>query len=274
MFGTVGELRKAIRNTSATIFNRSPLSVNEQLPGIHPSYVILPAPKRDEGMTNYCIENAVYYIYLDADRPQMEKPVPADELAYSILEGLYSSWPYVTTNARPALFFLPGQWTNEAAEREYQNQIKELDEKQMAWYQVLLEQGDGMYARANRDPRVITILHREAASRLGAKREWAFNMDPDKRCPFCAAPVIFNAVICRECKEVINPEAYRRLKAEMGVEAVLVGTQKTEIVPPSPSPVGTVGNIVRATEPEIKSNVPVATGAITKEMVKNAPTSK
>lgn len=262
--GMIGNITP-VRDRAATLFNRSPLQINENIPGTHPAYFILDAPRLPEQMTCQVIYKAKQYIYIDSDRPQLERDVDSVELASAVIEGLMASWPMVTAHARPAFFFAEGTWTVKVALHELAGSIKQMDELQMNWFNQLLFQADAFYARANRDPRVITILHREAAERLGAKREWAIDLDPNKRCPFCAAPVVFNAVICRECKEIINVEAYKRLKSELGGEAVEAGTRK-----------GTISEIERTTEPQITSNIPNANigGAINAAMIKAANTRK
>lgn len=256
-----------IRVRVATLMNRSPLNIDENIPGIYPAYFNLPAPTREQKMTIQVIEKAEHHIYLDADRPMMRNEIDAEVLAASVIEGLMASWPMVGKDCRPAFFAASGGWTVESALKELAKPIKEADEIQNHWFQQLLMQADSYYSRA-KDTRVITMLHREAAERLGAKREWAFNLDPNKVCPFCSAPVIFNAVICRECKEVINPEAYRRLKAELGSEAVEEGTNKPVLAGALAH--GLVEDIKRTTEPQIKSNVPLTNsgiGSVSKDLI-------
>jgi hypothetical protein len=270
--GQIGKINQTYE-MPATLFNMYPINVNENIPGIHPSYFALKSPTLEERMTCLVIGKTLHYIYVDSDRPMMEKITPSDQVAASIIEGLMSAWPLVDASSRPALFFAAGEWNRDTAELEFKDSIKQVLELQNNWLRNILEQGDQFYTRANRDARVITILHREAAQRLGAKREWAFALDPNRICPFCSAPVVFNAVICRECKEIINPSAYNRLKSELGAEAVKEGTTKPVVVTPE---------IIEEPKPQI----PTSTGQhsiqdVVKNMQKeakkvadNAPVSK
>jgi hypothetical protein len=114
--------------------------------------------------------------------------ISAREIAEDLIQDLVVHGVFVCAGARPT----DAELASAAARRQ-------------AWYQDLVAEADGMWARGH-SYREISDMHRRAALSLGIERDWAFVPQQLVDCPACGEKVKPNVAVCRHCGAVLDPE--------------------------------------------------------------------
>ncbi len=108
-------------------------------------------------------------------------------------------------------------------------------EKQRAYYVLLIQAGDASWAKNGKHEH-ISDSQRRAALSLGIEREWATILRERRDCPGCGESVLAHVAFCRQCKTIINKEAYDRLElADQGAhpkayEDLSAGKEQSDVV--------------------------------------------
>jgi hypothetical protein len=140
-------------------------------------------------------------------------PVLADEVARSIVEDQLGSMIHVSEDAQPGLFWTPGEYTAEAIQVKFSDELTELHEKQLRWFRENVREADDLWGRF-RQHRVIASRMIDAANFLGLKREWCDldrHQDELVPCTFCTVLIPSIAIVCPNCKQVLKKEEYEAM---------------------------------------------------------------
>jgi hypothetical protein len=163
-------------------------------------------------------------------------PVYADALA----ECLISEWranKIANEYGRPGIFVCAGsQPTDEELARERNIQT--------VWCEKLVNEAEGHWVKGDRE--LVSQLHREAAKWLGREAyDWVHNTGQAKltACPFCATKIDEAAIVCRECRNVINLDKWtqaqtRQIEAEHKLaelrKKLMPEAEAPKVAPPPP----------------------------------------
>lgn len=202
----------------ATVISMFPMEINEPKPGLYPGYFVIPAAPLGE-FSFLIVGDAVYYQETKNEvKTQVRTPyyTLAESIVNDFQNGHIGRIPNV---AEPGVFWVQGSWSSRNEIRD--NFAEELDvceKKQIEWFKNLVNMADEMYTKSQRYSSV-SMLQRLAARRLAIQRPWLLRTgDSANTCKFCKAETPYGAVKCPNCREVLDPIAYKQLLAEMAEE--------------------------------------------------------
>src|SRR5215468_1087965 len=199
-----------------TVVNYLPFTFIEKKPGQVPDeYIIPPATNEEKTPGLLPVKDTHSNLYMPLQENTFRVPIAADTIANDLVEGLLSAQMKRDIDiAEPAIFFVEGNHTLESLKANYSEVITKAHYKQAVWLGRLVKQADDDWQRF-RQHKFITDMERFAARKLGFKREWvdvsAATPLEFENCKFCTTQVLKGAVICPNCKHVLDPIAYAKL---------------------------------------------------------------
>ncbi len=151
------------------------------------------------------IKGAVRAQY-NEDYKIIDMPVPAETVAASVVNDYVNGQMYTDTDAKPALFFVEGEWSQADFEKNFAKQIEQAVEQQDRWFRKLVSLADDIWQQHHQH-KFIMDLQRWAARHLNYKREWLDDAtDKIIKCPACMQLISRDAAICFACKCIVNPQ--------------------------------------------------------------------
>jgi hypothetical protein len=204
-----------------TVVSFLPWALNELKPGLIPeNYYIPPAKDGIPGVLH--IRDARSNLYV---RDGKTYPIthPAEEVANSIVADYCTAQLQGSSDAKPALFWVPGKWSGSEILTKFITEVAEAKTKQNVWFLRLVRLADDDWARFGQH-RMITDLQRHAARSLGQlNKPWMQNLEPTEyvKCPACATLVDINAAVCANCGYITNKDKAKVL----GIESTKVSVK-------------------------------------------------
>lgn len=194
-----------------TLVSIYPQVINETKPGQDPAEYCLKACEDEKVPSTLHIGEAVDNRFVGGDVGTVQMPIKAETVAKAFVQDLISSFAHADASAYPGVFYLEGKKT--IAEILASAAYKEALGKQRAYFLRLVKLADDDW-NANRKHGNISAMHRLAANKLGQVRDWTVNVEDSKtlRCPGCMVHVPEQAVICANCKTILDEEKFKKLK--------------------------------------------------------------
>lgn len=153
--------------------------------------------------------------------PPLEIPVASIRVADSVIKDYCSGLLGCEMGSvMPGLFMVPGAFTVAEIQKNNKNLVDAANLKQRAWFQVLVNMADVLWARTNGNPLCIADDMRLAARELEYKdKPWMQNYQHMelKNCPACGTLRNSNFPICANCKTILDPAAYAKLGLKQAV---------------------------------------------------------
>lgn len=199
-----------------TVVNFLPWQLRENKPGVIPNEFIV--PKRNGKIPGTLIvKDCVSNVDMGLDRPAFKSPVPAEQLAKSIVDDHAKSLLEVDQDCGPALFYVEGEVKPEEVADKFPEKVAYYLQSQNKWWFKLVKVADDLWSRY-RQHKMITDLQRHAAKELGLNgKEWAMEPEPITltKCPACKTAIESDAIVCSSCK-AIQP-GKEELAKKMGI---------------------------------------------------------
>lgn len=197
--------------SKATIVSLYPDVITEVKHGMFPTRFVIPAAERDDFSLLH-IEDAFHYVIAVGIEDPIRYPVPAEEVANSIVNDFCSAFIGIDNDSKPGLFFLPGHASKTEISLMHKSELDAAKTRQNNWYKNLVAMADDTWART-RQHKSISDLQRTAAKQLALKRDWTSVVpEKDELCPACKVSVHPDAIICHNCKTIIDLEQYKKLQ--------------------------------------------------------------
>jgi len=200
-----------------TIVNLYPGRLEEIKPGVIPNVFIIEGAKDKESFTVTHITDAKYQTDPVAGRPSIFVPILAEEIAHSIVNDFVQSKVGTEPGGKgPGIFVLKGTFTVEEVEKKFKAQLDRARAFQNQWFSETVQIADNDWA-VKRSHLVIPQDAKWGAVWLGLNKEWNKTLEEmlkktTKTCPGCAFEVPLAAIICRDCKTILDPERAKGLK--------------------------------------------------------------
>jgi hypothetical protein len=193
-----------------TVVSIVPFNIVENKPGLFPGQFIIPAAQ-GEDFNILHVGPSKYYVYLDSERGYFEAQSTEKEVAESIVMDYSVAQVGYGDGSQPGLFIIPEKLTKEEIRKKYSGKLSEIRAVQNNWFRRLVTLADDDWARYHQH-KMISDLQRFAAQYLGMDREWLIQAtDEVKRCPGCRTVVDPLAIICSNCRTVLNKAEYDKL---------------------------------------------------------------
>jgi len=200
----------------ATVVSIVPFEVNAQKPTLHPGDFTIP---KSDGKTPsiIIIGESGFDVYMGAERrpKYIHVKVSPYEAAESIVEDFVQSMIATTADARPGIFWVPGEFKLDEVIEKFLDKIQAAKEIQHRWFLELVKLADDDWTKSNHRHSAISNLQRFACESLGFKREWneAIKTNPDLLtnipCPACTTMINKAAMLCPNCKTILKPKEYK-----------------------------------------------------------------
>jgi hypothetical protein len=204
----------------ATVISIVPFPIQEHKPGIYPGDFTIPASKLNEPVVLHLGES-VYYVEVDENRSLPVHSSPR-EMARSLVED------YVTSNlaynpgdnAGPGVIWKDGMLSASDFKLKFPKELEELIQKQWNWFIKLVKMADDDYEKTRRH-QSISDMQRYAAKALNLDKPWIISQPSEQsilqhsdtmRCAACQSFISKVAIICPQCKMIINEEKWKTLK--------------------------------------------------------------
>lgn len=196
----------------STVVSVAPFPLNERKHTVIPSDFSIPPAAYPNGIEILIVSPAITMLYLDADRGSTKVPIDSWELANSIVNDYVKTVLSYRPGAGPGFFALEGDYTIPQVEQEQRAKLVGARDSQKRWFQNLVRLADDDWAKY-RQHRSISEVQRIAAKSLSLQREWITSI-PEKEnlCPVCRDLVDPLAIMCKNCKFIINEVEYRKVK--------------------------------------------------------------
>lgn len=213
---------------SATVISLVPFPIHEPKPGMTPSeFHIDPAP--DGGFSTLLVTGCKHGVYLDENRPVLVVPTSPDEVAEAIcFDYMKGQMGLEIGVAEPGIFWVQGDYTDPKSHPELlataQAEFKTANTKQLEWFKRLVADADDAWSKFHRRG-MISNVQKIAAAKLKLDREWLLEAEVQaamSECPVCYTKVHPRAIICRECKTILDEKAYAERKFAGKTEAATV----------------------------------------------------
>ena len=196
-----------------TIVSFVPWEMKELKPGVIPTDFLIPAgDPKNEMPSVLVIEDAITNIYMGAERGTFPSPVPVEQLANSIVNDSVSAHIDIDTDAKPALFWVPGEFTAKQIKDQFPDKCRQALDSQKRWGMKLIKSADDSWARF-RQHRMVTDPQRVFANLFGFTKEWAIAPEPVTfvKCPACTTLIESTAVVCKNCRAILKADEAKKL---------------------------------------------------------------
>jgi len=203
--------------SKATLVSIIPQELNEDKPGLIPSFFKIPAAPLGD-ISILVISDCYHFIYLDHERGSIRVADPALKVANAIVFDYITCQLARTADAEPGLTCFPGALTKDQVKTSRASELAELRVKQRNWFERLVSIADDEWARTG-ERRGISDLSRMGAKSLGLDKPWIRAVPAEiskvdmKPCPFCMEKIPAQAIVCRVCRGVIDTKKFKEMQA-------------------------------------------------------------
>jgi hypothetical protein len=207
-----------------TIVSLLPYQLHESKPTLYPSEYVIPAVGLGEEIQTLVIDDADSLVYLDSERGSLRVKTSSEEIAQSIIQDYTRSVLAYGDNCRPGLFYLSGDWNSTEILKAQPEELIKAKEFQHNWLVALVRIADDDWSKFHQH-KMISDIQRLAAKTLNLNRDW-ITVVPDEAqlCPMCRTRVDPLAVLCMNCKFVLNEEKYAQYRKRFAGELANVST--------------------------------------------------
>lgn len=209
---------------SSTIVSTLPWELVEDKVTLIPHKYVIPAAKTND-VSVLAVDDAAYFRFIPLSNektPPLRVPVPSRDVARSIVDDFIGSMSGVDFApnddgivAMPGLFYLPDvSLTAEVVKMKHKTQVEQALKNTKLWFTNLVRVADDEWFRTHQY-QAISDIQRRAVKFLGLDREWikdvVFLQQTD--CWACKTKIHGEAMICHNCKAIVNAVEYEKNKA-------------------------------------------------------------
>jgi hypothetical protein len=195
----------------ATLVSVYPFEINETKPGIYPgTFVILAAKDYPQSLI---VGEAIHFIDRVDAVPLKIRLLP-QELAAAVVDDWVNATlgTIVSEGIVPGFFWIPGAHKLDTILSKFVKEVEAARARQRAWFKNIVMIGDDDWSKYHKHT-AISDVQRHAVKELGLEREWSIEVAELKNisCPACKSSVDSQAIICPNCKNILNAEKFKTL---------------------------------------------------------------
>jgi len=194
-----------------TVVSLLPFQLEERKPTLIPEWFVVPAAK--DGKPGILHVKDCHSNLAMIEGKTFPVTHSAEEISNSIVNDYCSSHLEASDDAKPALFWVFGRLSASDVLVQHKDKVDEARKKQNIWFMRLVRRADDDWEKTKQH-RMITDLQRHAATSLGLhNKAWMTPIEPMElvKCPFCMHLIEKEAVICTNCKQVVDKEKAAKL---------------------------------------------------------------
>lgn len=200
--------------SKSTLISIVPFPIAEFKPGIYPGFFEISASK-NELPEVLVIGESIYHVEIDENRTITVK-CPSEDIARSVVDDyITSNLAYsADDNAAPGLFWKPGEWNLSKILDGLKNELQEVKARQRRWFIKLVQLADDDWEKTQQH-KFISDMQRHACKSLGLERPWIIipkTTEGLTKCVACQSIISVDAVICPNCRCILNKSKYESMK--------------------------------------------------------------
>lgn len=210
-----------------TIVSTLPFVLTERKPGQIPGYYQVEAAPTKETLGITHVGDAWFpelIPFADERAPARRVHIPAESVAEGIVTdyigaSLAVQYDILEDGAMrvPGIFWVNGVLSGSDVIHRYAARVNQAQRNTIAWFEALTKLADDAWEKFHQHI-MITDLQRNAARYLGFKnKDWCVNiveaMTSQSSCPSCMSAVNKGAIICFNCKFILDRKKYDENKA-------------------------------------------------------------
>lgn len=198
----------------STIVSIFPKEIDEVKHTIQPGRFVIP-PGSFEKPAILVVGPSSWWRDVNEDEPLLEIPNSSIQVADSVVKdwmsGLFGCAMGV---AQPGVFYIHGEVSLVNLVTKHRAEMELARTRQKAWYENLVKLTDGLWARTNGNPLVVSDDARLAARELNLNnKDWMkdFTAINQERCPACGNLRNPEFPICQSCHTIVDPKKFKDL---------------------------------------------------------------
>lgn len=204
-----------------TVVSLFPIEINEHKPGVYPGHFKILAAK-DNDFEILHVGNSIYWVNFHDGRPPLKVEETADKVGASVVNDFIRNifGASMDLDAYPGLFWVEGHLKKEEILKNHSDKIANAKASQFRWYNNLVKLADDAWTASNKQHRVISSIQRLGCAALGLERDWMLervSSTGPKYCSACKTRVHDEAVVCSNCRFILDEARYKLMKFASGV---------------------------------------------------------
>lgn len=218
-------------SSRATIISLVPFPLDEFKPGLIPGQFHVDACLDGEPVCAV-ISDAIFFVYIDADRGNLRVPAPSYQVASAVCYDYVVAQMEAKEECHPAIFAEVGIWTPARVKKELGEKLDYFRSCQERWFVELIKRADDDWAKMQ-SHFAISDTQRYALKVLDPdnthNRQWAIMGPSDLRpteatelttqiCGACGSDIPLNVVLCKYCGHIIDEEKYKKMSFAAGIK--------------------------------------------------------
>jgi hypothetical protein len=200
--------------SKATLISIVPFPIAEFKPGIYPGFFEIGASNR-EIPELLVISDSVYHVEIDENRTITVK-CPSEDIARSVVDDyIVSNLAFsVEEDSSPGFFWKPGAHDLVSVMANFAKDLEYQKGRQIRWFKKLVATADDDWEKS-RQHKFISDVQRYAAKYLKLTKPWIISSTQEQgfiKCIACQSSVDAHAIICPNCRCILNMEKYKTLQ--------------------------------------------------------------
>lgn len=196
---------------ACTVVSFVPIQLHEEKPHLFPAVYVLPAAKKNEFVLLHVGESHHFIPDPFDEKRNYKQVTPPHEMARSICDDYNTAHIGTDSESGPGLFWVHGRLTIQQVKDKHSDLLEFYQKRQTKWFHNLVSIADADWEK-NKNRLAVSDLQRIAAQYLGIQKDWVIaTIQENMTCPFCKALISVDSVKCYNCKEVVNPVAYKKM---------------------------------------------------------------
>lgn len=190
----------------ATIVSICPFDTIETKP-INNGYIRIPAAAKDDFVVVH-LQDSSYIQRLAATDHNIKIHVPAAHIAKAVVDDFVNATVEASDEAGPGMAWFEGILTKTEILAKHKDVLVALRERQNRWFVNLCKKADDDWNQYHKVG-MISDHQRYAAQYLGHNAPWLIDYNQNEGmidCPACYTKIDARAVVCINCKAVLNRE--------------------------------------------------------------------
>lgn len=200
----------------ATVVSIMPIAICERKSGLIPMEFKLDPCKDPFDPSTLLIKNVQIRRYLEKWEVVLV-PEESDIVANSICQDYCKAEWAVDEDGKPGIFWVKGAQDSEDIVNTVDFEMAL--EKQNVWFNRLVKIADDVWKKKELH-QLVPESARVAARALKILRPWILDVDHDsfRECLFCISTIPKRAVICPNCKSILDSNVYKERMRSLGIE--------------------------------------------------------
>jgi len=211
-------MRKVGKGTRdcSTIFSIVPYDIREFKPGIYPGqFNIDKCLDENEPSRLFIPYPSKHAMMIGGKRDPVMIDTATYVLARSVVEDFLATQLYTTPDAKPGICWIQGDVSLLEFKTVYKEEYDQIRQNQKRWFMNVVKETDSEWVKSGKNIKVVSDIARHASKVLKLDKEWTMDdiiATTWLECPGCLTKNDPRAIVCQNCRCILNKEKYEALE--------------------------------------------------------------